>query len=490
MSDNIRIRNLIDMPALGTSLIAGSGGLARAVLWAHSCEMPDPAQWLGPDELLMTVGLCVPSEAGEQAAFIGRLDDAGLAGLAIGDELMAPPISQAMLDEADRRDFPVLLISHKVPFVAIGRTVAAAGSTIQTQQMLTLNRLYRVLIDRAEGPDTFLVRLEKIFGARMCVLDIRTGAVLLPGSLEPDGELTARIRQKSDLDGPGNPDSLRQVARDGIRAWKIPARHEAVLALDEQGGQMLDSFTSLHLRDAVAVEVDRLMALKLGLMAKGTQLMASLLSGDAWPESVAQAATDLGLTGPEFLVLAVPADDSDDLALMLAVTGIAYAAAAHHGHFVCWINSQDAGAACELLLPLCERIGVSTAFPGLRDVRDASRAAGWALGSIREGERRVTHYGDVALSLLPRSAAEAREVVRKVLGPIFPESGEGTRLFDTLRCFLENDRDWSATSVALGIHRQTLAYRLRRIEAETGRSLKSTRNLSEMWIACAATDFL
>ncbi len=490
MGDTIRIRNLLDMPALGTSLIAGTGGLARAVLWAHSCEMPDPAQWLGPDELLMTVGLCVPTDPADQVAFIGRLDDGGLAGLAIGDELLAPPISPVMLEEADRRDFPVLLISHKVPFVAIGRTVAAANSSILTQQMLTLNRLYRVLIDRAEAQEPFLVRLEKIFGVRMCVLDLSTAAILLPGSLAPDDKIAGRVRQKLHLDGPGNPDPHRQVAGDEIRIWKIPSRHEAVLALDEQGGTMLDSFTALHLRDAVAVEVDRLMAAKLGLIARGTQLMASLLSGQVRPENASPAATDLGLTGPAFSVLAVPADGSDDLALMLAVSGIANASAAHQGHLVCWLNSQDADAACELLLPLCERIGVSAAVPGIRDVLDAIRAAGWALGSIREGERRVAHYADTALSLLPRSAGEAREVVRKVLGPLFPESGEGTPLFDTLRCFLEKNRDWAATAAALGIHRQTLAYRLRRIEAETGRSLKSTRDLSEMWIACAATDFL
>ncbi|WP_434616110.1 PucR family transcriptional regulator [Arthrobacter sp. A5] len=492
MNEPLRIRSLTDIPALGSRVVAGAGGLDREVVWAHSCEMPDPTQWLGPDELLMTVGLCVPSAAEEQVSFIGRLDDSRLAAIAIGDELMSPPLSQAMLDEADRRGFPILLISHKVPFAAIGRTVAAANSSIQTQQMLTLNRLYRVLIDQVVEPETFVSKLEAVFSVNMCVLDAKTGATLLAGMLVPDEDLVTRVRHRTGVDAPGHADRLRKAAKDEVSVWKIPSQHDAVLAISEQGGEMLDSFTALHLRDAVAVEVDRVMAAKLGLIARGTQLIASILIGQTGTGTgnTAQAAKDLGLVGMEFAALAVPADAAEEIQLLLVLAGIANASVEHHGQFVCWINGRDTKTACELLLPLCQRIGVSTTFTGIRDVRDAVRSAAWALGSVREGERRVAYYGDVELSLLPRSAAEAREVVRKVLGSLFTESGERTRLFETLRCFLEHDRNWSATSTALGIHRQTLVYRLQRIEAETGRSLKNTRDLSEMWIACAATDFL
>ena len=64
MTESLKVRNLLDMDALGTSLLAGQNGLDRVVLWAHSCEMPNPEQWLGPNELLMTVGLCIPVVGG------------------------------------------------------------------------------------------------------------------------------------------------------------------------------------------------------------------------------------------------------------------------------------------------------------------------------------------------------------------------------------------------------------------------------------------
>jgi purine catabolism regulator len=64
----------------------------------------------------------------------------------------------------------------------------------------------------------------------------------------------------------------------------------------------------------------------------------------------------------------------------------------------------------------------------------------------------------------------------------------GTAYLDTLCAYLDNERNWSATAAALGVHKQTLAYRLQRIEKLTGRNLKSTRDIAEMWIARSALE--
>ncbi|WP_290808159.1 PucR family transcriptional regulator ligand-binding domain-containing protein [Herbiconiux sp.] len=87
------IEDLVSTANLGIKVLAGRDGLAREVLWAHSREIQLPEQWLGPHELLMTVGLCVPTDPIEQVEFIQKLDDAGLSGLMIGDHDVAPPVS-------------------------------------------------------------------------------------------------------------------------------------------------------------------------------------------------------------------------------------------------------------------------------------------------------------------------------------------------------------------------------------------------------------
>lgn len=52
---SLRVRNLLDNPALGTRLLAGKTGLDRTVAWAHSCEVAKPWEWMGSDELLMSI---------------------------------------------------------------------------------------------------------------------------------------------------------------------------------------------------------------------------------------------------------------------------------------------------------------------------------------------------------------------------------------------------------------------------------------------------
>jgi purine catabolism regulator len=76
----LTIADLAATASLESRFLAGERGGDRRVMWAHSCEMPNPENWLGPHELLMTVGLCVPADADAQVSFIERLNDAGLAG--------------------------------------------------------------------------------------------------------------------------------------------------------------------------------------------------------------------------------------------------------------------------------------------------------------------------------------------------------------------------------------------------------------------------
>ncbi|MEE1757815.1 helix-turn-helix domain-containing protein [Streptomyces sp. SP18BB07] len=65
---------------------------------------------------------------------------------------------------------------------------------------------------------------------------------------------------------------------------------------------------------------------------------------------------------------------------------------------------------------------------------------------------------------------------------------EHNELLRTLTSYLANDRRRQTTADELGIHRQTLGYRLRQIEAHTDRSLKSSRDIAELWIAVTAHD--
>jgi hypothetical protein len=61
---------------------------------------------------------------------------------------------------------------------------------------------------------------------------------------------------------------------------------------------------------------------------------------------------------------------------------------------------------------------------------------------------------------------------------------------DTLRTILRRDRSWRLAAADLHIHKQTLGYRIRRIEQLGGRSLNRTEDLAEWWFALRAHDLL
>lgn len=488
MTESLKVRNLLDMDALGTSLLAGQNGLDRVVLWAHSCEMPNPEQWLGPNELLMTVGLCIPVDEEDQIAFIRRLDSAKLAGLVVGDDQVAPQLSAAMLAESERLGFPVMLTAHTVPFAAIGRTVAAVNSTTQTQQVLTLSRLYSALISKTGQPEDFLISLERVFNVQMTTVDLSTRTQLLRGSLQLSQQAVRAIADKIQIPNTNRTTRLERPDDLGVSVWALPSGRATLLVIDESSGSMLDAFTVIHLGQAVSVEVDRHAARCLAGAAKASNLLSAIYAGDVNLGRLETEAAELGMDITDISVLAVPNGNSDILRDTLSLAGVIHASIVRQDHLVVCLKTADIDKATESLLEHGKHIGVSNPFSGLSGFRDAALNAQWALGTVRDAEQGVVHYDKAEFSVLPRSEGDANEIVRRVLGPLMNQKNGGTAYLDTLCAYLDNERNWSATAAALGVHKQTLAYRLQRIEKLTGRNLKSTRDIAEMWIARSALE--
>ncbi|CAN5318084.1 hypothetical protein BH18ACT9_BH18ACT9_17900 [soil metagenome] len=93
-SAGLRVSDLVADPTLDTHVVAGADGLDTPILWAHACELPEPARWLGPNELLMTMGACVPPGSQAQQEFIAGLAEAGLAGMTLGEKVAPPSLHQ------------------------------------------------------------------------------------------------------------------------------------------------------------------------------------------------------------------------------------------------------------------------------------------------------------------------------------------------------------------------------------------------------------
>lgn len=143
------------------------------------------------------------------------------------------------------------------------------------------------------------------------------------------------------------------------------------------------------------------------------------------------------------------------------------------------LGPADLGERADVLLALAE--------PTPRDMLAESRAD---LAVVVEqarltGATGLLHSEDWLLEAIvgrsPRVAAALRE---RVLGPL---GADGGTLEATLRALLDQRMDRTATSAALQIHRNTLAYRLTRIEELTGLDMGSPRDLACVHIALQTT---
>jgi len=100
----LTVQSLLD--ELGLDLAAGGRGAAAPVRWVHISELEDPTPWLSGGELMLTTGIPLET-ASKQRAFVSLLAEHNLAGLGFGTGFSHKKLPKAVVDEADKRDFPL-----------------------------------------------------------------------------------------------------------------------------------------------------------------------------------------------------------------------------------------------------------------------------------------------------------------------------------------------------------------------------------------------
>ncbi|MFI9206073.1 PucR family transcriptional regulator [Streptomyces sp. NPDC053048] len=138
------------------------------------------------------------------------------------------------------------------------------------------------------------------------------------------------------------------------------------------------------------------------------------------------------------------------------------------------------------------RVGVSPPYGALRETPRALRLARLALEGLRGDAAGVARFDDGPVSLLVAAAPEeggriAREVFARVLD--LPDD-ERSRLLETLEGWYTAGGSTSRAAALLYCHRNTVRYRLRRLEELTGRSLADPRAVADLAVALRALRLL
>ncbi len=490
MIDPVSVADVLALPAMASArLVAGGGGLARAVRAVNVMEVPDILDWVQPDELLLTTAYPLRGDPAALDALVPRLAERGLAGIAIKPARYIDSIPVAMVEAAERLDFPLIELSGDAAFNDIIRAVL------------------EVILDSQAA------RLER----SAAIHDRFTGIVLSGGGIRQIAEALAEFvdRPVTIVDAQGavawqTADDAPDPADEGSAAIVQPIqvggeRYGTILVAGDGGPLSSDRLESIEYAATVAAlrqvqaravsEADRrfqavcLEELVTGHVTDRSVLMERATAFDwdlATPRAVVLAETEATADRP----VASQAGTGEEGALRARLADVARSALGPAA--IVWERSREIGAlvpgsdagelraagaalqaeAARRLPGVVVGIGIGRTAEDPLDLAASYAEARRALsiGRWGHGPGRVSVFEELGLDrlLVTVPDAEVRAYCDAVLGRLEAyDRARGGNLVTTLETFLAS-RNAALAARQLFLHYNTLKNRLERIEEIIG----------------------
>ncbi|WP_165357052.1 MULTISPECIES: PucR family transcriptional regulator [Nocardioides] len=496
------VDSLIEDPLVRTRLVAGGSGRNRQVTWAHTCEVEDPWNWLGSGDLLMTDGYSFPSDPDGQTDFVRELAQANIAGLALGEGFVAPPLTSEALRTADDLGFPILLTARSVPFVTIARLVAEANGGQGSSRASRVLRLYNILrrTQMAGAGDDLLDLCAAELRADLNVLDLKRGRQLLPSRSDIPETLRMEVLDRVARQD-GKLSAFNRIKDGQVSALLVPIGTNDAAALvlrTAETREAPDLVLAQHAATIAEFEVERRAARASRVRARAAGLARDMLNGTIAPEAAVSQMAALGLGAGPWRVTAWrarTASEGHDPSSSPVVDALAFVSWPHlyayvdDTHLVAVLHEQyEQGLDFE---NLGATQGVSQPFSAVSRFADAFREARWALESARQAGTDSAVYGSHGSYFMPNTVAEGELVVRRLLGTLIQYDDEhDAELVRSLQVYFEANRSWQEGAKRLDIHKQTLVYRIKKIEKLTGADLQDFGVQAELYLALRTLSLL
>ena len=466
-------------------------------MWAHSCEVRNPWDWFDAGDLLMTNGFSLPEDAGGQVDFVRRSDTTGLSAIAIGEHQQAPPLTDEMVATAEELQFPILLTAYEVPFIALSRVVAESNQHEEQRRLVRTVRLYdrlREWMINDEDTGSLIDTLAKSSAAG-CTCSTAAGGRRSSRTWRhrPQRLAGALTDELADRAGPLPAMTRIAVGNTVSLVLPVPSRRATVLVATPRRGSHTDLSLLQHVATIAALQVERLAAEREQALRVGSQLLAHIVDGTLESGSATQQLDAHGLGGEQLVIAACSDCDRivlEELHHRLSERDLPHLLLSREQCALVLMQGQRASAGVlRQELDSAVPLGLSDPFHGVSRAPDAAREAQWALEAAQAIGSPVVRYGENSPLFLPRTLTEAEAVVTRVIGPLLDyDRDHGTELVESLRVFLTCNRSWQRAAKELFVHKQTLVYRIRRIEELTRRRLDSTADVAELWLALQARD--
>jgi PucR C-terminal helix-turn-helix domain/GGDEF-like domain len=147
------------------------------------------------------------------------------------------------------------------------------------------------------------------------------------------------------------------------------------------------------------------------------------------------------------------------------------------GHLACWVGVRDGASLEGFTGPAGLSVAVGLPGHGIEGFRRSHEEASLArrAADVLGGGSAVC-FGDTALDvLLTQDPVEARRFVLRELGPLADGSDMSVRLVATLRAFFEEGFSFVRAARRMGVHENTVTYRVQRAEELLGHPVSERR---------------
>jgi len=477
-------------------LTAPETGPARRVVGAHAIEIAQPTRWIPPGWIMFTTGLRLRGRAAEQRALIAELAEHGMAALVYSEGIATKRAPAALLDEAHARDFPVLALPLERPtrtvITWIQQELLSTDAELFQRAMATQDLLVAGAIDappvgpRAALPETALAdRLRALLDADVALVTV-DGRVLYPDGAETAG-LGARVAaipvsSPTEIELAGR--SLLAVpVRSGasVESWLVVAVPE-----DAEMRTVVWAAAQSTARLLGLVAVSRTHS-PAGLAALRADLLhRALYAGDAADAGgeLDRAARRVGFDFGTYCRGVLTRGDATaaHLHACLRDAGLPHLLATDRDELVAFVQA-DGATLRDRLETLPGRHAIGRPVPGLAAAATTIGDARFALDRLElDGDpATVADFSTMRLAhwLVGRDRDGVRDRCEELVAPLRDQP----LLLEALVAYLREDQDMVRAAARLRLHPNSLRYRMSRVEAAIGGSLRSPAVLTGAYSA-------
>ncbi|WP_165861175.1 PucR family transcriptional regulator [Paenibacillus paeoniae] len=537
------LKDLLLIPALQHArLAAGAEGLSRHISSVHLMDAPHKTHFLKPNELLLTTAYAMKDSPEALESLIARMAHAGCAGLAIKTKRFLADIPPSVIEEANRLQFPLLELSLDY---SLGEVLNESlngilqNKTDELSYALDTHHTFFNLILNGEGLSEIVDKLAQLIASPVVILGHKLELICLSSTVRPNiAQLNNWIAQAAKLQlAPGiypiekatPTEEARYVILQPI---PIPQRPGYIIAFYNEGEiRKLHALALEQAANVLGFELLKVQAVKDRARRFKIEFFTELVQGEiASEQEIIHRGKQYGLFPAESMLTVLCGRDSDEG----AVAGQEHAEAERRAReidqlyhalmkefgklgmpFVLFtlkdkciallsakeLLSSSADGKLKLsqqLMGISDRLsaqenivlsyGISAPINKLVDIPNAYKQSldAYQLGRSHNKQRFVHYYhtkefADL-LRLIPMD--DLQEFVQETFETWHGiDESEQREWRKTLRFFYDNHGHIGETAKGLYIHRNTVLYRLNRIEQLTGLQVRNAADSLRIRIA-------